>query len=377
MSDNQPKKPSDLQRRRGLIQAIAGIGATILAYQHCAPAKFVSRKKDRPDDPKPFCEENPLDPSCQPVVDNVDCRPEDFPFDYPYYDLFGEINGHEVLTQQNPGSQSAVAGEHRLNVGYWHVDHYDQRNQRTDNRKYLLTVDVGASPNAGNFHPIPSFGEDNAISDIYIFADERQTASNGAITGSLRLLHWKRVGAADFRPSALFVLDQAVVTARSKLVIAARCTMHGFWAQEFNLASQNSASYAQAVPAANTAVKFASTNHFRPYVAGAADGGQNLSGAQQVLHTPTIQVVNNDQVQVFLGSSNIRHGAEGDNSYVTGALLFDQDGNRLAEHQFLNLSRATNTHVFTFNGLQLSQRGVRRIVAICQDTLNGHMMGFY
>lgn len=358
MSDNERKKI----QRRDLLQKLMVVGAgtaTLVGFQNCSPVGFRAKKRE-------VTEQLSQEPTTAPDVfdtEQFSCRVPGLIPDYPFYHDPNKINDNPVYSQANPGNLASVASEHRISVGY-HRENFLNPDSGQVEAQSFLTVDVGSSSNSP--HPVgnSNFNNNNTLADIYVFEK---------IADNYQLIFWKRFGASDFRASSFFLLDQATVNRSSQLKIIARCTLHGYWSEDFSL-GQAPSSYSSAVPSHNSSSPFGGTDLFRPYIALGANGGQ--SGLNSTQHSPAINVVDNNTVEVYMGSSGARHPALDNSNYIAGAYLFDQNGHQLAPQQVLNINRANGSHVFRFTGLNLSGRGVKILRSVCQDTFNGHFMGF-
>lgn len=341
--------------RRKLLQALSlgGIGASLLAYQNCSNVGFGSAMEASlgsqsvdPDDPTSPTNPNP---SCQRPL-NIYDLPARVPAAGPALATF---DGLPV---------AAASGEHALNAKFYSARHYDLSAGNAQKTQYLLTVDIGLNPAAGNYHPVASsnFANLNLLSDVYVYRKD-----------NAQLLYWKRFGGHDQIPSAMILLDEALVTDGAKLLVVARCLQHGFFSQLVDLAA-SPLNYATAVPAFQAGTPFGGTTAHRPYISLSATGGQNDIG---VAHAPHFHMISNTQVQCTLGPVNARHGRGGPDHYIAAGLLFDQNGNILASEAEQMYAQALN-HNLVFNNLDLAGRGVRALRAVLFDTYNGIMQGF-
>ena len=316
--------------RRELIRilSIGGVGATALAYQNCSNMKGTA-----------FGSNSSASLSCD-------------------FDIYND----SASLLSKPDGLVAGAGEHDLNAAFYYANYFDQLTQ-VQRRQYLIAVDVGTYPGGGQFHPISNSNtaSPNIISDIYVFLDR---------DGSLLLR--KRFGAADDTPSALFLIDEALVAAKEKVTVVAHCLMHGYFAQSLDL-GQSAQNYSMAVTPFIAGTLFGGSSLRRPYVAYEATGGQGNVG---VLHAPDFVVVNATNVQVTLGAPASKHGRFAENHYVAGGVLYDENGNIIALASELTYAQAAN-HLLNFTGFDLAARPVKTLRVAVLDTYNGIMTGFY
>ena len=264
------------------------------------------------------------------------------------------LNGEIVYTQAT--GPAAVAAEHKIDVKFWRTPLYGAT--ATVLTRHLLTIDVGANPAAGTFHPMSSspFTEINTLTDIYVF--------NKATGG---LLYWKQLSAGDEEPATMIVLNEADVTAQRTLTVVTRCSLHGYWSAEITLT--NPLQYATAVPIANDGLIFSGTSLRRPYspADAATSGGQGLGD----LHRTRFNILNNNQVSVRLGDTDTSHPHE-PGHYIMGAALYDQNGNLLAPMEIIRFSQ--NITTVGFDRLNLSGRGVKTLRCVMLDCLQGLVM---
>lgn len=269
-----------------------------------------------------------------------------------------QLNGETIYTQMSPGPYDSVKSDYQLAVGAYGLTHYDQDTRTSSNRKYLLALE-GAHPMNG-----ASFMASNMVTDIFVFE-----------VGKCGLLFWSRLGTADKKLSSLIILDQDLVDRGANLNIVLRSTQHGCWSQTFKIPAGDAIpAYSSAVVPWQSGIAFGGSSIERPYNPMDANGGQ--VGLNVALHTPTIKVISNDEVQTCLGPIGAAHDKLAESHYVTGAAIFDQNGNMLDEVKSLNYSRATAEHSLTFKNLNLSAKGVKTLRVIVFDTFNGMMMGF-
>lgn len=345
----------NLLNRRKLLQALSlgGIGASLLAYQNCSNVGFGASSKGSfdpasidPDAPVPPPNTNP---SC-----NRPLSIYDLPARVPV------VTGN--LTALDGMTIAAASGEHTINAKYYRTQYYDPSAGNAKKWQHLLTIDIGANPAAGNFHPVANsnFANLNLLSDVYVY---RQDTSE--------LLLWKRFGSHDQIPSAIMLLDEILISGAVKLVVVARCLQHGFFSQIVDLAQQP-LDWATAVGTFQTGQPFGGSTLYRPYVSLNATGGQGDIG---YLHAPHFHTVSNTQVQCTLGPVGARHGRYASDHYIAAGLLFDQSGNILALQAEQMYSQALN-HNLVFSNLDLAGRGVRILRAVLFDTYNGIMQGF-
>lgn len=278
--------------------------------------------------------------------------------DYPYINqTHTDLNGEPIATQANPGVYASVKADYQLNINNYSLMHYDQDTKTATNQKYLLTID-GSHPMNG-----ASFGASNMVTDIFVFE-----------VGKCALLYWTRLGTSDKKLSTTIILDQVLVNQGANLNVVLRSTKHGVWSQSYKLSAATAMPYSGAVAAWQSGVPFGGSSLERPYNPQDANGGQ--VGLNVALHTPTIKVISNDEVQACLGPLGAAHDRLAESHYVTGAALFDQNGNILDDVKCLNYARANADHSFTFKNLNLSGKGVKTLRVIVFDTFNGMMVGF-
>lgn len=285
-------------------------------------------------------------------------------FDFASY----TVQDQAVSTQTKPGSQASVAPEHAITIDYYSVKSYKMDSTQTETR-YLLCVDVGIAPLIGAFHPVEKsdFATRNTITDIYVF----NQADN-------QLLFWKKFGPLDMAPSAMFIIPDLVRMGSPKLTIVARCSAHGYWGADFDMAANTPKDYsAPGVVAKHDPTKlYGGSTLLRPYVAPAATGGQGDLGT---LHRPNIIVRLDGKVDAFLGGPSTgtgKHPRFADNHYVMGGILFDQSGNILGKPETILYANAAN-HLVTFSGFNLITEKVKTLRAVMFDSLQGMVMSFW
>lgn len=344
--------------RRQLINtaSLAGIGTIALSFQNCQNASFNTPSLDDGSivNPSSTPTPSPTPASCN--------RPASI-FDAP---AGAPVAAAQVATINGKAVNPANA-QHDLNSVFYIVPFHDhaigaQRNQ------HLLTVDVGGNPAGGMYNQLSSNNTMNVdlITDIYVFRED---------TGVMLL--WKQLSASDLRPAAMFLLDPAWVTAGLKLRVVCNSIQSGYFYEMVDLA-QAPVAYSSAVPAFNAAVRFGGSSLHRPYVSINASGGQNMVGATGIQHAPNFISVTNTQVQVVLGENSAlrpKHPAIGDDHYMAGGMLYDQNGNILALASEITRAAAAN-HLLTFSGLDLAGRNVRDLRVVVYDTANGMLQGF-
>lgn len=281
------------------------------------------------------------------------------------------LNGEPIYSAgAPPAGLESVSTDHRLNSKFYKVKHYsnDSDCDCDVTTRYFLTVDVGPTPELGIFHNMSSMRsmELNTITDILIF---------NKTTGDV--LFWRKIGSNDKDPSALFILDDALVNSGANLKIVVRCSQHGFWGEDVTIGSSLATdykSYAQTIKidenmfCANVMLR-------RPLVSYDAFGSSDGSG---VLHRPVVNVISNMSVKIHLGGNLVgtgKHPRFGEGHYVVGGALYDQNGNTLGYNQNILYSQATD-HAVVFENLHLKERGVKWLRAVMFDCLQGRFMGF-
>jgi hypothetical protein len=333
-----------LLNRRTLVQSLSlgGLAGTLLAYQNCSNVSFNSAETTQ----RSSGNLNPPEPLVSPEV----CRRPNNLFDIPAKPPPASVN----LTQLNGKTlnYSLSLANHNPDAKFYKVSHFDNL-ANAEKIQYLLTVDplnvVGGS----------DFLNLNFISDIYVYRQD-----NG------ELLFWKRLADKDLTPSAMFVLDPALVSSQAKLVVVVQSEMQGYFGQIVDL-SQAPLDYAGAVAPFVSGADFGGSTLQRPYVSVVATGGQGNIG---ILHAPHFHSIVDGEVQVTLGPKTNKHGRYAENHYVSGALLFDQNGNWLS---FSEESYATSSnHNFVFSGFSLQSRKVSYLRVVILDTFNGFLQGF-
>lgn len=348
-----------MMNRRKLLQALSlgGVGSVLLTYQNCSNVGFgAADSASKGLDYNPSTPTDPDDPTIPTPTPPACMRPLNI------YDLPARVPvTNSALTMFNGNAVTAAAGDHDTNAKFYSVPYYDHATN-TQSVQHLLTIDV-ANPANGNIHPIASsnFTNLNLISDVYVYRKD---------TGAL--IYWKRFGANDQIPSAMMMLDAALVSAGVKLLVVAHCLQHGYFMQTVDLA-QAPLAYSTAVSAFVEGIAFGGSDIHRPYVSIDATGGQNDIGSA---HSPHFHTVTNTQVQVTLGPKNARHGRGGPDHYIAGGVLLDQNSNILSMFAEQTYAEALN-HNLTFSNLDLSGRGVSRLRAVLFDTYNGILQGFF
>lgn len=276
------------------------------------------------------------------------------------------LNGEPVLTQANPGNLSAFASEHRIDARFWSCAMFTGA---TNGTRHLLTIDVGANPASGSFHPMVagatvgngvSLPSINTISDIYVF---------DATSGSL--LYWRQLSGSNDQPSAMIVLNPADVTAQRSLRIVARCSLHGLWAQDIQLT--NPQNYSTAIPAYDAAAIFGGTSFRRPYspASAATAGGQNLGDLHRTRFT-----IESNRITIGIGNNHPHEAGH----YIMGGALYDQNGNLLAPMETILFSEGAGVVSVSFNGLNsqiLQAKGVRTLRGVMFDCLQGLVMSVF
>jgi desulfoferrodoxin (superoxide reductase-like protein) len=276
------------------------------------------------------------------------------------------INGLPLHTQSNPGGQPGAQFEHQIQTGFFRTTHFSHENQSASNVTHLLAIDVGILPDDGVFHPMEQsdMGTGNRIDCIMVFAQ------TGAACD--QLVYWRKFTAQDQSPSTMIVLDDSLLSSNLRIVV--KCAQHGFWGTDLNLALTQPLDYATQVPQLNGTLPFGGITTRRPYIQGAglATGGQGDLGA---IHMPEITIIDNNTVTVTQGANGARHPKFGENHYIAGAVIFDQNGSPLAMAQAVVFG-STDISKVTFTDLSLVQRNVKTIRAVTFDTLQGMFMGF-
>ncbi len=354
MSDKKKEKLS----RRDLIQAlgIGGLGAALVAYQNCSPVAFDRNqitKNSGGDTATPT-----------PFPDNDDdCIRSGKVSDAPICEINGNrINGEVLRSQAQPGDLFTVAFEHRILTNLHTVSYFDQ-DLGAIAQKNIFTVEIGANPTAGQYHPIASSNltQDNKLTDLYIF--DSQTCE---------LLRWHRFSSNSQNASVMMVADDAWITQSRSVKVVVRDALHGYWGEDFTFSSLNAIPYSNQVATFDANLPYGGSTLHRPYIGSNATGGQGDLGQA---HAPHIRIINDNRIEVTQGNLNMRHGVVNNAHYINGAALYDQHGHFISNYAETNVSRA-GTHNFIFDGLSLSARGIREIRAVTFDTFNGYLMGF-
>ncbi len=251
-----------------------------------------------------------------------------------------------------------AVGEHQIETSYFKADSYVVGAASLETR-YLLCVDP-VSLHPAEAGPLAS---KKTLTDIYVF----NQANN-------ELLFWKKISSGEPFPGAMFVVSAAQHAQGLKLTLITRCSSTGHHGVDFNLTSAPP-NYSTAVNAYDGAKLCAGVPIARPYIAPSATGGQGDLG---ILHRPNIIVQSDKVVRAFLGGQadgTDKHPKFGQDHYIMGGALFDQNGNMLSTPQTILYSAAGNHEViFPVNGLMNSKVKVLR--AVMFDSLQGRLMSF-
>lgn len=278
------------------------------------------------------------------------------------------LNGEPIYSAGSPpAGLEAVSTDHRLNSKFYKVNHYANDSESKETR-YFLTVDVGTTPELGIFHNMSSMKSNdlNTITDILVF---------NKMSGEL--LFWKKFGSNDKDPSAIFIFEDAFVSAGAALKVVTRCSQHGFWGEDVSISAATALdykAYAQTIKI-DQSLFCANVSLRRPLVSYDAYGASDGSGS---LHRPVINALSNTSVKIHLGgdmAGSGKHPRFGEAHYIVGGALFDQNGNTLGFSQCILYSQASD-HSVTFNNLNLKERGVKWLRAVMFDCLQGRYMGF-
>jgi hypothetical protein len=337
--------------RRTLIKSLglSALGGGILSYQNCSKVGFSNTTSD----------------STNKKKEKDDCTTDLSIFECPAKPPTAQagvlkLDGYDVKSVT--GSTDTMALALNPNAKHYKAPYFDHvLNMQKD--IHLLTIDVGLDPANGIYYSVAGNDYSDLIflTDIFVF---------NQATGDL--LHSRRIGSSERIGSTMIVLDEALVTAQTKLTVVSHCLSNGYYSQVVDLA-QPSLDYSTAVATFVPGAAFGGSSLLRPYISVDATGGQgNISS----LHSPHFFSVSNTEVKVTLGNHASKHGAFAENHYVAGGALFDQNGNLLSLMAEQTYAQAAN-HELIFNNLDLSGRGVTHMRAVVLDTLNGILQSFH
>lgn len=338
MSGDNPQKKFITRRDALKGLSLAGAAGTIaLGYQNCGgnPAVFKSGETSSGSE---VCKES--------LASRV-----------PTCEASGNILNGKPVNAATPGD------EHALLVRLCAPTHFDHA-AGASKTQHLLLIDVGSDVTVGSFHPTDyrDFKVVHSITDIFVVD-----------TNTCRIILWKQFSMGDQTPSAFMMLDDEHVQSGKKLKVIAACSTHGFFGLDVDLGTLGMTNYAEIVAPFNQALPFGGTaQHPFPYIALSATGGQGDLG---VLHAPLLVRLNDNEMTVILGGST-PHDRYGDDHYIHGAALFDQNGHMLSAPVYVRYREATPGPLMTFKNLKLSERGVTHVRAVIFDTLNGYLQGF-
>ncbi|HEX4923277.1 MAG TPA: hypothetical protein VFV50_04295 [Bdellovibrionales bacterium] len=323
------------------LAAIGGTSAIMLGYQNCgSPTAFEAQSRG-------------TGGPCNPDGGGFNSQP-------PVCESGGDILGGVQVRAPNPGDI------HTLRVRLFDPEYFSHQTSAL-RRQTFITVDVGANPDAGGYHPTDytNVRDIHAITDIFVI--RRDTCD---------VIVWKRFSNGDQEPFGLMMIDPALVAARVELKVVAVCSRDGMFGINVPLGSYPVSNYAGVVGTFDPNRPFGSSTLKYPYIAASATGGQGNIGP---LHAPALTRVSDDVVQVILGPPAASHGRFAENHYVNGAALFDQNGHLLSQPAIVRYSDSGTTAagpLITFNNLRLAQRGVTQMRVVVFDTYNGYLMGF-
>ncbi len=347
------KSDKEISRRKLLkTLGIGSLGAAMLAYQNCSPEPFnIPGKNNSSSEPDPLGTPAPDCIRNGQVADSPICEAGTF-----------KINGQEVLTQSNPGNLAAVALEHTIRIKFYQVLYFDQDTKNLQ-PKDIFTVGVGPNPDFAIYHPVAngSLSQENKLTDIYVFD-----------ASSCELLRWHRLSSSSQKPFVMMVADPLWAVQGRQVKVVVRDALHGYWGEDFTFSPATASAYGSAVATYVNTVPYGGSSLDLPYIGDSAAGGQTPLGQA---HAPHIRRINDSLVEVTQGDVDMRHPRVDTSHYINGCALYDQHGQLIAQSDYSGIAR-TNNHLFRFDNLNLSSRGIRELRAVTFDTFNGYLMGF-
>ncbi len=334
--------------RRKLIKGISvlGAGTAISAlYQNCADRAFQSNTAD--------LASSGVTPLSCPTTDPNVIKP------LPVCSREGNLLDGKPVQKALPGD------EHELKVKYYKAKHYSHA-LAAETTQPILTIEVGANPAEGLYHPLDfhDFKNVHAITDLFVI-DKM----------NCEIVLWKRFSTSDQESFAYMILPQDLVERNAELKIVASCSTHGLFGVDYSLMDGNLSDYSSVVGTFNQTLPFGGSTLKFPYLSVEATGGQGNIGP---LHAVAIEKISNDEVHAILGGTQ-PHGRYGENHYINGGVIFDQNGQMLTQISLIRYGEAGSSSTgptLKFTKLKLAERGVTHLRIAIFDTYNGYLQGF-
>ncbi|CAN5523802.1 hypothetical protein BH10BDE1_BH10BDE1_14840 [soil metagenome] len=178
-----------------------------------------------------------------------------------------------------------------------------------------------------------------------------------------------------YQVSVLMMIPDSYLTLTRNVSVVVHHATRGFLKRDFTMSKNLATPYSTLVAPFNPASPFAGADPTRAYVSGLglASGGQGDLG---LIHYPLIELLAEDTVRVTLGGTTARHPRVGEDHYIAGATLYDQDGHIIALTTSVPYGDVVNYSVVTFPRIAIRDRGITQLRTVVHDTYNGYLMGF-
>lgn len=263
-----------------------------------------------------------------------------------------------------PVQEAATGSDLDIFVDFTVATHYSHTDFLGTHEQFLLAVTAGRS----RALPYQQRWRSNRSSEtvLAILLYDKDTGN---------LIRCRRLNESSSTVATMFMIPDSFLSLTRNVSVVVHHSSRGFLKRDFTMSKNLAASYSTLVAPYNPALPFAGADLQRPFVAGAgvASGGQGDLG---LIHYPQIEILAEDTVRVTLGGSTSRHPRIGEDHYIAGGAIYDQDGHELATTATVPYNDIVNFSTVTFPRAAIRDRGVTQIRATIHDTANGYLMGF-
>ena len=263
-----------------------------------------------------------------------------------------------------PVTEAVTGSDLDIFVDFTLATHYSHTDMLGTHEQYLLSVIAGrnrVTPYAQKWRTNKSA---DAVLAIIVY-----DKSSGSI------IRCHRFNPGSTQVNVLMMVPDTMLGVTRTISVVVHHATRGFLKRDFTMSKNLAAPYSTLVAPFNAAQPFAGADPTRPYIAGLglASGGQGDLG---IIHYPLIEILTEDTVRVTLGGVLNRHPRIGEDHYIAGAALYDQDGHIIALTTSVPYGDIVNFSIVNFMRAAVHERGITQLRAVVHDTFNGYLMGF-